>query len=562
MRRPRCCGEPSQRTASATVSEPMPPIGLLRSHNHHTRPSTHPLSSSHRPRRARAADRRRAGRAAPLLRAAAGAEADHRCEQVLPVSRQQQGAAASKFAGVRAHSPAASCTPARSGFTPFAEETLDPARSRRGDTHEGAAGGLAGSRAGATPGRRSHLAGPAHSCLIPRLLPPVRACEQGCTLGGTWARTARRPSCRCTAPTSGPRRCGLGPAEPWAGGRPCAVAMWPSRLFSLLSLQDLVPGYRAATEAYMQAVTALGHRLLRLLGLSLGLGPAGFAPFFTRPMVHPRRAACCRCCCCGAGLLMPCNLISDVLASAAAAGACRHRPLLPAPCRSSCARCTTAASCRARRAGCLGRGRTPITVRAGRQLSLPPLLPPPLPLLPLLPRCLPLMAACPHDPGTLPAPRLPSHSPPRRHADVARHRQRAGPADLHRRAHLARRAAHPGRAPRQHRRHAAPVRAWVGGCMDGRRGSATLQARPGAACLPGLGGRLPPAIPPAPPAPRRSWTNGRYRSTLHRVVNAHGRERHSIAFFFEPDFEARVEALPQVGGRRMGWWMEVQLHPA
>ncbi|KAG2482592.1 hypothetical protein HYH03_018476 [Edaphochlamys debaryana] len=40
------------------------------------------------------------------------------------------------------------------------------------------------------------------------------------------------------------------------------------------------------------------------------------------------------------------------------------------------------------------------------------------------------------------------------------------------------------------------------------------------------------------------WTNGRYRSTLHRVVNTVGRERYSIAFFFEPSFDARVEVLP------------------
>ncbi|KAL4428005.1 hypothetical protein ABPG75_002094 [Micractinium tetrahymenae] len=41
------------------------------------------------------------------------------------------------------------------------------------------------------------------------------------------------------------------------------------------------------------------------------------------------------------------------------------------------------------------------------------------------------------------------------------------------------------------------------------------------------------------------WTNGLYRSTLHRVVNTTGRERYSCAYFFEPNFDARVEALPQ-----------------
>lgn len=75
-------------------------------------------------------------------------------------------------------------------------------------------------------------------------------------------------------------------------------------------------------------------------------------------------------------------------------------------------------------------------------------------------------------------------------------------------------------------------------------------------------GRLPPgwqplgALCPSLPQPEtpphhhhnptRSWTNGRYRSTLHRVINTTGRERYSMAYFFEPNFDARVEALPQV----------------
>jgi len=40
------------------------------------------------------------------------------------------------------------------------------------------------------------------------------------------------------------------------------------------------------------------------------------------------------------------------------------------------------------------------------------------------------------------------------------------------------------------------------------------------------------------------WTNGRFRSALHRVVNQSGRERFSSPFFFEPNFETLVACLP------------------
>ncbi len=40
------------------------------------------------------------------------------------------------------------------------------------------------------------------------------------------------------------------------------------------------------------------------------------------------------------------------------------------------------------------------------------------------------------------------------------------------------------------------------------------------------------------------WTNDLYRSTRHRVVNRSGRTRHSMAFFFDPDPDADLTALP------------------
>eukprot|EP01023_Acetabularia_acetabulum_P002706 TRINITY_DN1112_c0_g1_i1.p1 TRINITY_DN1112_c0_g1~~TRINITY_DN1112_c0_g1_i1.p1 ORF type:complete len:379 (-),score=45.44 TRINITY_DN1112_c0_g1_i1:465-1457(-) len=40
------------------------------------------------------------------------------------------------------------------------------------------------------------------------------------------------------------------------------------------------------------------------------------------------------------------------------------------------------------------------------------------------------------------------------------------------------------------------------------------------------------------------WTNGKYKSTLHRVVKKINQERYSTAFFFEPNFDTIVECLP------------------
>src|ERR1700761_2397814 len=40
------------------------------------------------------------------------------------------------------------------------------------------------------------------------------------------------------------------------------------------------------------------------------------------------------------------------------------------------------------------------------------------------------------------------------------------------------------------------------------------------------------------------WTNDRFRSTVHRVVNASGRERYSVPFFYSGNPDQKVECLP------------------
>lgn len=55
-------------------------------------------------------------------------------------------------------------------------------------------------------------------------------------------------------------------------------------------------------------------------------------------------------------------------------------------------------------------------------------------------------------------------------------------------------------------------------------------------------------------------TAGHYRSTPHRVKNASGKERLSFPFFFDPDWDAQIEPLPNRSVDAVPRWDEKDLH--
>jgi isopenicillin N synthase-like dioxygenase len=46
----------------------------------------------------------------------------------------------------------------------------------------------------------------------------------------------------------------------------------------------------------------------------------------------------------------------------------------------------------------------------------------------------------------------------------------------------------------------------------------------------------------------KRWSNDRFRSTPHGVLNDSGRDRYSIAFFYSPNVDTVIECLPSCVG--------------
>lgn len=59
------------------------------------------------------------------------------------------------------------------------------------------------------------------------------------------------------------------------------------------------------------------------------------------------------------------------------------------------------------------------------------------------------------------------------------------------------------------------------------------------------------------------WTNGRYKSTIHRVINrSPDKERYSVPFFFSINYDEKVSTLPTcVSGDSQSQFKEIQAGP-
>jgi len=172
------------------------------------------------------------------------------------------------------------------GYTPFAEETLDPERQSKGDTKEGFYFGRQGPASvspllfcrhtpAAAVATASHGAFPRfnlssdepieqHDLLYWLDLVSTTGSDHCCPVIDAWCHINRevpKDSPEAALPLHGPNQ-------------------WPS--------EQLLPGFKDAITSYSDAVTNLGRQLLRLLALSLQLPADFFNPHFTTPMIALR----------------------------------------------------------------------------------------------------------------------------------------------------------------------------------------------------------------------------------------------------------------------------------
>jgi isopenicillin N synthase-like dioxygenase len=187
-----------------------------------------------------------------------------------PLLMHRLARSAPRMAPNRPSSPGSTQDENNRGYTPMAEETLDPEHQTRvrgraaipPQRHASAGPPEGRSPTFPKPRRTARGAPPTPTRAAPATDRPRPLAPQGDTKEGFYfGREVPAGSPEAELPLHGPN-------------------VWPP--------PALLPGFRPAVEEYFREASALGHRLLRLLALSLGLAPGHFDRQFDPPMAFLR----------------------------------------------------------------------------------------------------------------------------------------------------------------------------------------------------------------------------------------------------------------------------------